>query len=231
MGRSTGKNKRQERSSTSRARKKEDGGFLLISKSKKEMLNQKFTSGHLYKLDDDQIISSNNGVYGIFYTKPAGIYKKLIDDPAKEPVYVGKAGASGLSNRLKQHLKSIESVDMNPDNFRCRALEMDSEADTVAAEMILIDMHKPLWNTILKGFGNKNVGSARTNQTTSRWDTIHIGRDWVKAMQPRQEDAENLKKEMRLFVDFKKYFDKKDTSSFDKSDWLQFLNKEKKNKD
>lgn len=212
MGRSAGKR---------RISKKTHQSFSLVPESQKQALNKAFISGRLYPLDKTDKISSSHGIYGIFYISPEEKYKKLLDDPRKDPIYIGKAGISGLATRLSQHKKSIEEAGMNPDCFRCRFLEIESEADTFAAEIILQEMHKPLWNTILKGFGNKNVGKARSGQIRSRWDTFHTGRGWARDMTDRKESKVRIEKEMLLFYSFKK--EKLSQGGFGKKEWLDFL--------
>jgi hypothetical protein len=112
---------------------------------------------------------------------------------------------------------------MNPDDFRCRFLEVESEYDAFAAEIILQEIHKPLWNTILKGFGNKNVGKARLSQARSRWDTFHDGRAWASNMPKRKEDSQRIEKEMLLFSNFKKEKLVNEQTTFTKAEWLKLL--------
>jgi hypothetical protein len=48
---------------------------------------------------------------------------------------------------------------------------------TVEAE--LIRRYRPLWNTVVDGFGNHDPGSGRYNQAPSEWDILHPGRFWA----------------------------------------------------
>lgn len=52
----------------------------------------------------------------------------------------------------------------------------------VPTEAKLIRMHKPLWNTLIDGFGNHDPGSGRYNQAKSEWDVLHPGRPWAERL-------------------------------------------------
>jgi hypothetical protein len=67
-------------------------------------------------------------------------------------------------------------------------------------EASLIKLNKPLWNSVVDGFGNHDPGSGRYEQAKSDWDVIHRGRKWaVKCMgKPRTSKM--------ILKDIDKYF-------------------------
>lgn len=46
-------------------------------------------------------------------------------------------------------------------------------------EASLIRQYKPIWNTMIDGFGNHTPGKGRFNQAKSDWEVLHPGRDWA----------------------------------------------------
>jgi Eco29kI restriction endonuclease len=57
----------------------------------------------------------------------------------------------------------------------------DSSSDMIGTiEAALIQLHRPLWNTTLDGFGNHDPGRGRYQQAKSDWDVIHPGRAWTE---------------------------------------------------
>jgi hypothetical protein len=52
----------------------------------------------------------------------------------------------------------------------------------VPVESELIRRHKPLWNSVVDGFGNHDPGSGRYDQAPSEWDVLHPGRPWVERL-------------------------------------------------
>ena len=54
------------------------------------------------------------------------------------------------------------------------------ETDLISAvESELIRTYRPLWNTVVDGFGNHDPGGGRYNQARSEWDVLHSGRGWA----------------------------------------------------
>ncbi len=55
------------------------------------------------------------------------------------------------------------------------------ESDLIGTvEAALIRMYRPLWNTVVDGFGNHDPGKGRYNQAKSDWDVYHPGRKWAE---------------------------------------------------
>jgi len=64
----------------------------------------------------------------------------------------------------------------------CRFVIFEEEGSDMIStiEAALIKLNKPLWNTVVDGFGNHDPGSGRYEQAKSDWDVIHEGRAWAK---------------------------------------------------
>ena len=88
-----------------------------------------------------------------------------------------------LYGRLREHARSIEEAhNLEVKDFCCRFMILNNiESDLIsAAEAALIRQYKPLWNTVVDGFGNHAPGSGRYNQARSEWDILHPGRSWAE---------------------------------------------------
>lgn len=132
------------------------------------------------------------GVYAIYYT---GLLDYGVSgSPRDVPVYVGKAVPTGarkgssqsepvtdrtLHRRLRDHAKSIEQAEnLCLGDASCRYLVVVPVWISLA-ERFLINHFKPLWNTVLDGFGNHDPGSGRRNSARPRWDIVHPARPWA----------------------------------------------------
>jgi Eco29kI restriction endonuclease len=49
-------------------------------------------------------------------------------------------------------------------------------------EAALIKLNRPLWNSVLDGFGNHDPGKGRYEQANSDWDVIHQGRAFAEKL-------------------------------------------------
>lgn len=143
------------------------------------------------------------GVYALYYIGKKGLYAKFGLEINREeyrlPIYVGKAEPTGwrqsrnssdrpntkLCDRLKQHSSSVVAgKGLCVDDFVCRFMifEGSVEAMIASVEASLIAMHRPLWNSVIDGFGNHNPGSRRFSGMITQWDALHPGRSWVSQM-------------------------------------------------
>ena len=151
-----------------------------------------------------------SGVYALYYTGDFEVYAKVADPNQKTctlPIYVGKAVPPGwrtaratgevtpdLYRRLREHAKSIQQVsNLRVDTFRCRFMILGRlESDLVVpVEAEMIRRYRPLWNTVVDGFGNHDPGKGRYNQARSEWDILHPGRYWAGRLtgeSPRLKD-------------------------------------------
>jgi hypothetical protein len=135
------------------------------------------------------------------------------------PIYVGKAVPAGwrqsghssgtnqkateLFSRLRDHFKSISSTkNLDANDFACRFVIMESvEADMIAAiEAALIKINRPLWNTIIDGFGNHAPGSGRAAGKKSKWDILHPGRSWLASIADNPIDPKDLWRETEAYL-------------------------------
>lgn len=142
-----------------------------------------------------------SGVYGLYYVGDYRLYAKIAEQNRSDlvqPIYVGKAVPPGwrtarakdsetsdLYRRLREHARSIQQVsDLQPSDFRCRFMILSGvESDLVVpVEAELIRRYRPLWNSVIDGFGNHDPGAGRYNQAKSEWDVLHPGRVWAKRL-------------------------------------------------
>jgi len=70
---------------------------------------------------------------------------------------------------------------------------------------MLIEKYKPLWNTVLDGFGNHDPGSGRYKQQVSPWDVLHPGRSWAAKLQ----DGKAVQEIKKLIEDYRIKYEKK----------------------
>ena len=150
---------------------------------------------HVYPLGSLKPFEGS-GIYVIYYTggfKPyTPIAEKNRDEKWECPIYVGEATRKGgrkggvlaegppgraVFERLGNHADSIRSVPtLKVEDFWCRYLVI-KDFFIPLCESLLIDRYKPIWNKLVDGFGNKDVGvSRRATQQKSMWDVLHPGR-------------------------------------------------------
>ncbi len=157
-----------------------------------------------------------NGVYALYYTGTYELYANVSASKKKDiiqPIYVGKAVPSGwrtarsmdstaavLYRRLQEHARSIEQVDsLRTADFLCRFVILSGiESDLVVpVEAELIRRYKPLWNSVVDGFGNHDPGKGRYNQAKSEWDVLHPGRPWAQRLSGQSPRLERILAKIR----------------------------------
>jgi len=136
------------------------------------------------------------GVYAIYYTGGFPAYRPVASPSCERPIYVGMAvppGArKGLSDfdaadtalfrRLHDHAKSLEAAqNLELYDFRCRYLIVVPVWITLA-ERFLLSQYRPIWNTVIDGFGNHDPGAGRRGMRRPRWDILHPGRPWAQQL-------------------------------------------------
>ncbi|MCD6415475.1 MAG: Eco29kI family restriction endonuclease [Planctomycetes bacterium] len=150
------------------------------------------------------------GIYALYYLGDFEPYLPISDRDCSIPIYVGKAIPPGarkgadrfdpnlgepLYRRLKQHAASINDAEnLQLSDFRCRHLRVQ-HIWIALAEQVLVQRFRPLWNTVIDGFGNHPPGRGRRSMRRPRWDIIHPGRDWALDLTP-QETAEDILREV-----------------------------------
>lgn len=150
------------------------------------------------------------GVYALYYLgdfEPYIPLSRLNREAYTRPIYVGKAvppgrrtgratrsGTTRLYSRLREHMRNVKrGVHLQVDDFRCRFVILEDVLSDliVPLESELIRRRKPLWNSVVDGFGIHDPGSGRYDQAPSEWDVLHPGRPWVERLTgepPSQEE-------------------------------------------
>ncbi|MBD3408893.1 MAG: Eco29kI family restriction endonuclease [Ignavibacteriales bacterium] len=158
------------------------------------------------------------GLYVFYYVGDFPVYEALSARNSAgsfhEPIYVGKAIPKGgrkggsldldpgavLYQRITQHRRSLEeATNLDVADFYCRRLVVDDIWISLG-ETLLIAKFKPLWNSIIDGFGNHDPGKGRHRGMKSRWDVLHPGRSWAERLKPREETADALIEEVKDFL-------------------------------
>jgi hypothetical protein len=149
---------------------------------------------------------SGGGVYCIYYSGPYEPYAPIVGDSAQMPLYVGSAtqGGKGMSgvlpsadrpvllNRLREHARTLEQAeDLVLDDFSCRFIIAD-DLWAPSAAALLVHHFRPLWNTVVEGFGNHDPGAGRYGRVRPAWDELHPGRSWAARMGPASRDRAEI---------------------------------------
>ncbi|MFB6895208.1 Eco29kI family restriction endonuclease [Streptomyces hydrogenans] len=133
------------------------------------------------------------GIYAIYYVGNNELYSPIAKPYCQTPIYVGKATPEGgrkggeagspenedaLWSRLREHSRSIEQAyDLDVNEFRVRYL-VAVDFFVSLAEQVMLRQFRPVWNSVVDGFGNHAPGSGRGNQARPPWDDLHPGRPW-----------------------------------------------------
>lgn len=159
------------------------------------------------------------GVYALYYIGSNSLYKRLYElnrTSFAYPIYVGKAVPAGwrqarakkLSNelfaRLNDHYRSITAAyGLEPKDFRCRFIIMEGDATDMIGmvEAALIRLYKPVWNSVVDGFGNHDPGEGRYGQAKSDWDIIHPGREWAEKCTGKHSTKQEIINNIRNYFE------------------------------
>lgn len=158
------------------------------------------------------------GIYAIYYVGPHPAYELLSslnkDGKFLLPIYVGKAVPAGarmgltnpekvgsvLFKRLKEHADSIRAVNnLDIKDFFFRFLVVD-DIWIPLGESLIISRYKPVWNSLIDGFGNHNPGKNRMAGLKPRWDLIHPGRTWSENLTPRNETEDEVIRDAQQYI-------------------------------
>lgn len=124
------------------------------------------------------------------------------------PVYVGRTRQP--TERLSAHITTLtQAEDLDPCGFAVAVVPVEgNEAVAGLAEHLLIDELTPIWNRRwLSGFGSRRQGEAREasgdgfTRHRTWWSTLHPGRQWERAMPPRDRPAIMDATRAQLLVD------------------------------
>jgi hypothetical protein len=165
---------------------------------------------------------AGTGVYALYYIGKSRLYSKygeLNRLSYSYPIYVGKAVPKGwrqartsdleglrsteLHHRLNEHTKSISLTStLKSKDFRCRFVIFEGEGSDMigSVEAALIKITRPLWNTVVDGFGNHDPGSGRYEQARSDWDVIHPGRLWAEKCKGIHDDSSEIIKRIHAHL-------------------------------
>lgn len=144
------------------------------------------------------------------------LYKKIANVNIIEciqPIYVGKAVPKGwrtaragseedstLTQRLREHARNIkQGAGLDIKDFKCRFMILKGEESSMITivEAALIKKYRPLWNTVVDGFGNHDPGSGRYDQARSEWDVIHPGRAWAEKLRGKSPDLAGIEAKIK----------------------------------
>ncbi len=151
-----------------------------------------------------------SGVYAIYYTGNLAFYRSVAGEECRTPIYVGKAVPTGgrkgevddepdasgrqLYRRLMDHARSIDQAEnLQLTDFRCRYLVVVTVWITLA-ERFLITHFRPVWNTVIDGFGNHAPGAGRAGTKKPLWDILHPGRPWADALEAAETAEQVLRR-------------------------------------
>ncbi|MFG2302388.1 Eco29kI family restriction endonuclease [Actinacidiphila glaucinigra] len=142
---------------------------------------------------DDVSPIYGSGIYALYYCGSNSLYAEISSPDCRIPVYVGQARPTGvrkgtadekpdattLWDRIYEHRQSLSQVyDLDVKDFRVRYL-VAIEAFVSIAERVMIRHYRPVWNSIVDGFGNHDPGANRRKDSfRPPWDELHPGRWW-----------------------------------------------------
>lgn len=157
------------------------------------------------------------GVYALYYLGDYELYTKIAQSNQAAcvlPIYVGKAVPPGwraartittegesLYSRLREHARNIRQArNLEADDLRCRFVILQkTETDLIVPlEAALIRKHRPLWNSVVDGFGNHDPGKGRYNQARSEWDVLHPGRPWADRLMGEPPSLEGVIEKVKV---------------------------------
>ena len=164
------------------------------------------------------------GVYALYYTGPYAPYAPIAEANREQEgswaIYIGKAEAQNhrkgdpdqrsvldgpkLFNRIRTHRKSIEQAEnLDVQDFSIRYLVV-APTWVQLAEIIAIKLHRPVWNSLIDGFGNHDPGKGRRAGLRPRWDTLHPGRAWATELQERSESRSLVERDLANYLEVQK---------------------------
>jgi hypothetical protein len=148
------------------------------------------------------------GLYALYYLGDFPAYAPIAppaSGPGDLPIYIGRAippmaraGVVGLLppttepvlyKRLCEHASTLNHVqNLLLRDFRCRYLVID-DIWVPLAEALMIQQYQPVWNQVLRGFGNHYPGAGRYFAPRPDWDELHPGRSWAAKQSPARHSA------------------------------------------
>ena len=160
------------------------------------------------------------GVYTLYYLGDYRFYAKIVQSNQNAcvlPIYVGKAVPPGwraaratstesksLYSRLREHARNVQQAEnLEAGDLRCRFIILQEvETDLIVpVEAALIRKWRPLWNSVVDGFGNHDPGKGRYDQARSEWDILHPGRPWADKLKREPPSLGEAIKKVQAYLD------------------------------
>lgn len=158
------------------------------------------------------------GIYLLYYTGAFSPYSSIAEansNTLSMPIYAGKAVPSGwrqaretsqasaaLYRRLSEHATSVRVAEnLELSDFKCRFVILEGEESSLIStvEATVIRRYRPLWNSVIDGFGNHDPGINRYRQILAGWDTLHPGRSWEKKWHGQRPDRAKLIEKIQIY--------------------------------
>ena len=144
------------------------------------------------------------GIYALYYEGGFQPYHLLAQANREQrgswPIYVGKAeGQSAVALQENCRASISAACNLNAEDFSVRVLKV-APTWVPLAESVAMRMHRPVWNTLVEGFGNQEPGAGHRAGEKSRWDTLHPGRAWAELCSPNTESAEQIAQDVRDYL-------------------------------
>ncbi len=172
----------------------------------------------LHELNEIPDLGARAGCYAIYYVGEADhLYGPLKDSGT--PIYVGKADASGtrtgntddsrsnpVKARLGSHANSLNHTDLGAGLFLARVLKV-APGKVKDVETMLIAHYKPLWNSVMGGFGLADPGAGRAKSARSDWDVLHEGRPYANQDQPGRRTRDEVESQVLAYLNPEEQFD------------------------
>ena len=89
-------------------------------------------------------------------------------------------------------------MNLSVSDFWCRYLVVD-DIWIPLGESLLIQVYRPLWNSVVDGFGNHDPGGGRYKGAKPSWDTLHPGRHWADNCSPSKSSELEIRAQIQKF--------------------------------
>lgn len=113
--------------------------------------------------------------------------------PRFAPARKARFGTSCRRGCRKDIFAGLPTLDLAQNDLQAALECVATRADHVVvpvwislAERFLIEHYRPIWNTVIDGFGNHDPGMGRRNMKRPRWDILHPGREWAERLRPAE---------------------------------------------
>ena len=137
---------------------------------------------HRTPLPDLSGVSPGPGYYAVFFRTLSSPEYELDADSYRRvgrgtyPVYLGSA--KSLSTRTGEHIRNCRPVASIEGGHALHVAFVPTTAweDALYAEQVLCRQLRPVWNTVVRGWGSAWQGRSRSSQSAPDWSVLHPGR-------------------------------------------------------